>query len=221
MNPAHDPIRGLESLGYTERESSFLYLVALHSGYFVRRQFLSFIHREDGAIAQHFFQKVSNLRHVRSIAYQQERHIYHLKAKSIYGLLGQPDSQNRRNKGDRQIKARLMQLDYVIEHFGQTFLETEEQKVEFFHRELGVPIDVLPWSPICTGQGLHFARSVPNISTDSGQPKALRCPHIYRRWYADGIRLCALAGPKNRSAMDLVGSKGCVRLGCSTELCAG
>ena len=28
-----DPIVALESLGYTERESAFLYLVAVHSGY--------------------------------------------------------------------------------------------------------------------------------------------------------------------------------------------
>jgi hypothetical protein len=36
----------LESVGYTEREAAFLYLVAVHSGYFLRRQYSHFIQRE-------------------------------------------------------------------------------------------------------------------------------------------------------------------------------
>ena len=33
---------GLNLLGYTKRESEFLFLVATHSGYFTNRQFKSF-----------------------------------------------------------------------------------------------------------------------------------------------------------------------------------
>jgi hypothetical protein len=144
MTLDYDPVRGLESCGYTEREAAFLYLAGIHSGYFLRRQFLAFLQREDGAIAQRFFHKSERLGHVHAIAYQRQRHIYHLKAKSIYRLLGQPDSQNRRAKGDREIKLRLMQLDYAIEHFGCTLLETEQQKVEFFQEKLSVPLATLP-----------------------------------------------------------------------------
>ena len=43
-----DPILALESFGYTEREAAFLYLVAVHSGYFLRRQFDYFIDRRNG-----------------------------------------------------------------------------------------------------------------------------------------------------------------------------
>lgn len=139
----NDPIPALQSLGYTEREASFLYLVGIHSGYFLRSQFMEFLQREDGAIVQRFLKKTVRLGHVEPIAYQHGRHIYHLKAKSIYGLFGEPDSQNRRDKGDRQIKVRLMQLDYVIEHFGWQFLETGQQKAEFF-RKLRVPPEFLP-----------------------------------------------------------------------------
>jgi hypothetical protein len=144
MNLIHDPIVGLVSCGYTEREAAFLYLVGIHSGYFLRCQFLAFLQREDGAIVQRFLRKSQRPGHVHAIAYQQERHIYHLKSKSIYHLLRQPDSQNRRAKGDREIKRRLMQLDYVIEHLGRTFLETEQQKVKFFQEKLGIPLTALP-----------------------------------------------------------------------------
>ncbi|MHB8303734.1 MAG: hypothetical protein ACYDC6_12980 [Acidobacteriaceae bacterium] len=38
-------------MGYTEREVAFLYLVALHSGFFLRRQYGRFVRRERGASA--------------------------------------------------------------------------------------------------------------------------------------------------------------------------
>jgi hypothetical protein len=144
MTPAYDPIPELRKLGYTERESAFLYLVGMHSGYFLRRQFLGFIEREDGAMAQRFLQKSNDLSHVHAIEYAAGRHIYHLKSKLIYRVLGVEDSQNRRLKGDRQIKARLMQVDYLVEHSGERFLETTRKKVSFFQEKLKVPHDSLP-----------------------------------------------------------------------------
>jgi hypothetical protein len=37
-----------------------------------------------------------------------------------------------------------MLLDYVLGHFGEQFLETEQQKVKFFHEKLGIPLESLP-----------------------------------------------------------------------------
>ena len=144
MTPAYDPIPELRKLGYTEREAAFLYLVGIHSGYFLRRQYLAFIEREDGAMVQRFLQKVVELQHVHPVEYAAGRHIYHLKSKLIYRILGQEDSQNRRVKGDRQIQARLMQVDYLLDHFGGQFLETSQQKVTFFQEKLKVPLESLP-----------------------------------------------------------------------------
>jgi hypothetical protein len=144
MTAAYDPITELRKLGYTEREASFLYLVGIHSGYFLRRQFLAFIEREDGAMVQRFLKKSTELGHVYPIEYAAGRHVYHLKSKLIYRILGQEDSQNRKAKGDRQIKARLMQVDYLLVHFGEKFLETVQQKLAFFHEKLGIGLDALP-----------------------------------------------------------------------------
>ena len=146
MTAVYDPMRELARLGYTERESAFLYLVGMHSGYFLRRQFLGFIRREDGAMAQRFLQKTVALQHVQPMEYASGRHIYHLKSKLIYRILGADDSQNRRTKGDRQIKARLMQGDYLVEHFGDRFLETTQQKVIFLREKLKVPFESLPYT---------------------------------------------------------------------------
>jgi site-specific recombinase XerD len=48
----------LRSFGYTEVESSFLYLVATHSGYFTVRQFLDFAHAKSGKRNAHLIEKL-------------------------------------------------------------------------------------------------------------------------------------------------------------------
>lgn len=141
-----DCIPAIERQGYTLREASFLYLVAAHSGYFMRRHFARLLDRVDGAMCTHFLTKAGDLGHVRRLAFSQNRHVYHLQSKTIYRLCGAEDSQNRRMKGEAGIKHRLMILDYVLDDLRQQFLVTAEKKVEFFTRDLGIPMDVLPCS---------------------------------------------------------------------------
>jgi hypothetical protein len=134
-----DTMLVLQSLGYTEREASFLYIVAAHSGYFLRRQFDYFIDRQRGAIAQHFLEKSRRLRHVEIIDYGESRYAYHLFAKPIYRLVGNSDSQNRRWKGDGVIRARLIALDYVLANENDHFLITEAERIHFFASERRIP----------------------------------------------------------------------------------
>ena len=144
MTLDYDPIASLESIGYLEREASFLYLVAVHSGYFLRRQFCQFVQGERGALPTRFLEKATRLHHIRVIECGRGRHIYHLKSKLVYRILDQENSQNRRAKADTEIKSRLMQLDYLLDHLGERFLETAERKVTFFHDKLGIPLESLP-----------------------------------------------------------------------------
>ncbi len=144
MSIVYDPIAELRKLGYTEREAAFLYMVGMHCGYFLRRQYLQFLRREDGAMVQRFLEKASEREHVHAIEYAHGRHIFHLKSKTVYRILDEENSQNRRAKADTEIKARLMQLDYLLDHFGDAFLETAERKIQFFHDRLSVPLESLP-----------------------------------------------------------------------------
>jgi hypothetical protein len=140
MTAAYSPIVRCGSSATPNGSQHF----SIWSGYFLRRQFFGFIKREDGAMAQRFLQRTIDLQHVHPIEYAAGRHIYHLKSKLIYRILEAEDSQNRRMKGDRQIKARLMQVDYLVEHFGDQFLEITKQKLTFFREKLKVPTDSLP-----------------------------------------------------------------------------
>jgi hypothetical protein len=134
-----DTVLALESLGYTRREASFLYLVAVHSGYFVRRQFDYFIDRVSGQAAQCFLEKARIAGHIEVLDYGQRHHVYHLFFKPIYRLLGDPDSQNRRHKGDSAIRARLLSLDYVLAHEDDRYLESAADRVRYFAEARRVP----------------------------------------------------------------------------------
>ena len=92
----YDPIQSLEAIGYAQREASFLYLVALYSGYFLRRQYHRFTRREGGRMATRFLTKAHRHRHIQVIECGQRRHIYHLTAKPVYAAFGLADSQHRR-----------------------------------------------------------------------------------------------------------------------------
>jgi hypothetical protein len=133
-----DPIVALRSLGYTEREAAFLYLVAVHSGYFVRRQFDYFTDRNKGSIVMHFLEKARAAGHVEFLDYKQGWHVYHLCSRSIYRFLGDPESQLRRRKGDAQVRARLMALDYVLENDGDHYLESTTDRLSFFADDRGI-----------------------------------------------------------------------------------
>jgi hypothetical protein len=153
MTLNYDPVPVLESVGYTEREAAFLYLVALHSGYFLRRQYGRFIQRERGAIAAQFLRKVVALGHLQSVACGQARFVYHLTSKEMYSAVGLAASQHRRLKGDAQIKSRLMVLDFVLDHLGDRLLDSSETKRGFFTQTLGLSEALLPSSP---GGGGHL-----------------------------------------------------------------
>ena len=134
-----DPIPALQSLGYTPREATFLSIVAVYSGYFVRRQFDYFIDRSKGAIAKNFLAKAQVAGHIEVIEYPRGWRVYHLFSRPIYRLLDIPESQNRHRKGDGAIRSRLITLDYVLENQNsEHFLSSAEEKLKFFgeHRHL-------------------------------------------------------------------------------------
>ncbi len=153
MTLGYDPIPVLESVGYTEREAAFLYLVALHSGYFLRRQYDRFIRRQRGAIAAQLLRKAASLGHLQSVACGQARFVYHLTSREMYSAVGLASSQHRRLKGDAQIKSRLMVLDFVLDHLGDSILDSVEAKLGFFTQTLGLNEALLPQAP---GRGTHL-----------------------------------------------------------------
>jgi hypothetical protein len=63
----YDAIDTIRCLGYSERQASFIYTVAVHSGYFLRRQFNFAVQRRRGWIAADFLAKAKRAGHVREV----------------------------------------------------------------------------------------------------------------------------------------------------------
>ena len=137
-------IQALEELGYTERESAFLCLAALHSGYFLRRQYSGFLGHSAGCADDTLVRKLISKEHAREISTSRRTLLYHLCSRPLYGAIGQPDNRHRRERPPFAIKAKLMALDFVLQNPGNRFLATEEEKVAHFAGNRGVPKDQLP-----------------------------------------------------------------------------
>lgn len=163
MTLAYDPIPVLQVAGYTEREAAFLYLAALHSGYFLRRQYLRFIERGRGALAAQFLHRAFALGHIQSIACGQARFVYHLTSTEVYAAAGLGASHHRRLKSDATIKSRLMVLDFVLDHLGETLLDTQESKVEYFTGIHGLSESLFPHT-----RGVIFAEEFPLLLNKDG-----------------------------------------------------
>ena len=153
---SYDPIADLVRLGYTWREAAFLQLVGVNSGFFLRRQYCDFLNRKLGSLPQQLAEKGAALRHIEALDYGQRRHVYHLKSRAVYAILGIPESDHHRTKGDVEIKTRLMTLDYLLANRKQPLLTLEEEKIAFFVDTLRVPKCVLP-----SRFAVAFERAVP------------------------------------------------------------
>jgi hypothetical protein len=169
MTLDYDPIASLESIGYLDREASFLYLAAVHSGYFLRRQYNSFASRDRGTALERLLRKAERHNHIQVIECGRGWHIYHLKSKTLYAAIDRPHSQNRRIKGDAHIKSRLMVLDFVLAHLGANILEDEAGKVDFFTTQCGVRSELLPRSH--AGRLMYFSDGFPILVTNAGIPR--------------------------------------------------
>jgi hypothetical protein len=136
MNITPEYLAALQSYGYTRTEAEFLYLVATHSGYFTQRQFLRFARVEQGGAVTRFTEKLLRFRHGRTTRYGYNTLIYNLYSRLIYGSINKDNLRNRRRLSNDLIRTRLLILDFVLGHLEHQYLETESDKVDYFHRTL-------------------------------------------------------------------------------------
>jgi len=137
-------LEGLHLLGYTKRESEFLFLVATHSGYFTNRQFKSFAQTESGSVSHAFIRKLLERKHATYHAYRSGGRVYHLFARKVYQAIERENLRTRKKHELEYVKTRLVALDFVLAHRQHSYLETEAEKVSFFEKEYKVGRETLP-----------------------------------------------------------------------------
>jgi len=135
---------GLHLLGYTKRESEFLFLVATHSGYFTNRQFKCFARTQSGSVSHAFIRKLLNQKHASYHAYRSGGRVYHLFARKVYQAIERENLRTRKKHELEYVKTRLVALDFVLRHPEHRYLETEAEKLSLFEKDWKVTRESLP-----------------------------------------------------------------------------
>jgi len=144
MTPA-ESITLLRHFGYQEREAKFLYLVATHSGIFVRRQYQALGAAKDSA--RNLAVRALLYKDVKEHLPEQGRtRVYELRGTGIYGALGKEKLPSCKGPGGflNQTAVRLLTLDFVLAHPDGRYLEEETQKVSYFVQERRISKETLP-----------------------------------------------------------------------------
>ena len=144
MNIAPAHLEALKSLGYSESEARFLYIVATHSGYFTARQFISSTGAHWGKRTTAFWSKLARRGHARIERFPKSGVIHHLFSRQLYRQIEKENLRNRRAHEIEFIKRRIAILDFVIAHQEYEYLETEPAKVAYFCDKLGINERYLP-----------------------------------------------------------------------------
>lgn len=140
-------VKNITQLGYSPGEAAFLRLVALHSGYFLRRQYTT----QRGQLDSVLCERVLQHNHCTMTKYNGKAELYHLHSTAVYGAIGEPDNRHRRAHKITYLRIKLMGLDYAIAHPELRFLPTESSKLEYFCTSLGLDKSVLPFQ-VYTGK---------------------------------------------------------------------
>lgn len=143
-----ESIAALKQFGYSEREAEFLYIVAVHSGFFLQRQFMQHVDVAGRGPATYFIKKAIQKKHVREhLPERGTQKIYHLFSRSLYAALGKENSRHR--KPGRyglleKASVRLLGLDFVLSHLEGHYLEEETEKVAYFALQQRISEETLP-----------------------------------------------------------------------------
>ncbi len=151
LDPHQDHLDRLRDFGYNKQEARFLYLAATHSGYFTRHQFLSFTHQTKGCLVHRFTTKLLTQHHALATQYGHKTYVFKLTSRKIYDLIGKQDLRDHRFHTADFIRTRLLVLDFVLAHPDLQYLESKEEKLKFFHEQLGVPDRLLLGQTDSTG----------------------------------------------------------------------
>ena len=139
LDPHQDYLDELRDFGYNEPEARFLYLAATHSGYFTRHQFLALTHQTKGCLVHRFTTKLLTQHHAQATQYGHKTYVFKLTSRKIYDRIGKQDLRHHRSHTADFIRKRLLVLDFVLAHPDLRYLESQEEKLKFFHEQLGIP----------------------------------------------------------------------------------
>lgn len=144
MKLQKEHIEAFQTFGYTQQEARFLYIVAIHTGYFTQRQYTEFGPRKTGCIASGFTNKLVARGHASEHKYQNNARVFHFTYKAMYSAIGKENIRNRRTHTFEFMKTRLAILDFVLSHLQHDYLEGEAEKIQYFEERFQIRPQDMP-----------------------------------------------------------------------------
>jgi hypothetical protein len=144
MTSLDTPIASIRAYGYNAVEARFLHLVATHSGYFLRRQFVAYSGRAWDYCGSKFGNKLIANRQGRCIRLATQGQVFSLCSRCIYKAASIERLRPYRDHVVSQIETRLAILDFVLSNPDCKYLSSESDKVSYFSAGYAVPTHDLP-----------------------------------------------------------------------------
>ncbi len=207
----------LAAFGWTGRDAEWLALVCLHSGVFLRKQYLAFVGARHRWMAGDFVQRCGKA--AVEEPWNGRRRLCHIAARPLYRALGAEDVRHRRAASPAVVLRRLLSLDYVLDHLDQPWLPTEQEKVAAL-ADAGVPETVLPrriYRGAVGSQRRYFAHKLP-LALDAERATFVFVqaedvtPSAVRTWGDEHAGLWAALRKSGRAVDVVVGGRDPVRL---------
>ena len=159
----------LEALGWTGRDAEWVALVCLHSGVFLRQQYLAFIGQTNSGLASRFVRRCG-----RGAAEESWNgtcvRLCRLASRPWYCAVAAENVRHRRTASRPVLLRRLLSLDYVLEHLDAPWLPTEAEKVAAL-TGAGIAPEMLPsrvYRGAVADQRRYFAHKLPVALDDEG-----------------------------------------------------
>ena len=150
-----DRAAALAALGWTGKDAEWLALVCLHSGAFLRSQYLAFTGDTHRSAATRFLERCGGAA-VEEPWNGPRQRLCRIVSRPVYRALGAEHVRHRREASGTVRLRRLLSLDYVLDHPELPWLATEEEKVTAL-TTAGVPEAVLP-RRVYVGQGNSYQK---------------------------------------------------------------
>ena len=190
----------LAPFGWTPKQAEWVALVCFHSGCFFRSQMAAYAKVSRQAVSC-FVHSLIQQQHAVELTLQQAGtpRLCRISRRSIYRALGAEYIRYRPFVSRRPVLARILALDYVLEHPHHPWLLTEHDKLDFFHRVLKIPEHRLPsrvYQGHAGGRRRYFPTRFPiGVSSDSVTLLYVdpgdRNDRPLRRWASDRYRFFA------------------------------
>ena len=137
-----DRAAALAALGWTGQDAEWLAFVCLHSGAFLRSQYLTFTGESHPMHASRFISRCGPIAAEESWNGTALR-ICRIVARPVYRALGAEHIRHRREASAALVFRRVLAFDYLLDHRDGPWLATEEEKVAAL-TAAGVPEAALP-----------------------------------------------------------------------------